>query len=95
MLIDPETIADSGTQIYAAKYQHAYEADYRGQFAAIDVQSEEAFVRPTPEEALRAAQAKNPRGMFHLVKIGFPGVFRVAYSSPGARRGNRILRRQR
>lgn len=87
---DPQTIADRGAQIYAAKYQQAYEANYPGQYAAIDVETEEAFVKPTPEEALREAQAKSPRSMFHLIKIGAAGVFRVGYSASGVRRGDWI-----
>lgn len=93
MSTDPKTIADRGAQIYAAKYQDTYEAEYHGQYAAIDIQSEEAFVSPTPEGALRTAQAKNPRSMFHLIKIGSPGVFRVGYSASGARRGDWIFGR--
>lgn len=91
MPTDPKTIADRGAQIYAAKYQKAYEADFPGQYAAIDIQSEEAFVAPTPEGALRAAQAKNQKSMFHLIKIGSPGVFRVGYSASGARRGDWVF----
>ena len=93
MSTDPKTIADRGAQIYAAKYQQAYEADYPGQFAAIDIQSEEAFVALTPEEAIRTAQSKNKSAgsMFHLIKIGSPGVFRVGYSASGARRGDWVF----
>lgn len=91
MPTDPKTIADRGAQIYTAKYQQAYEANHPGQYAAIDIHSEEAFVAPTPEDALRAAQAKNKASMFHLIKIGSPGVFRVGYSSSGARRADWIF----
>ncbi len=93
MPIDPKTIADRGAQIYATKYQETYEAQFPGQYAAIDVQSEEAFHAPTPEEALRLAQAMSPRGLFHLVKVGSPGVFRVGYSSSGVRHGDWIFGR--
>jgi hypothetical protein len=91
MSTDPKTIADSGNRIYAEKYQQAYEANYPGQYAAIDVQTEEAFVAPTPEAAIRAAQAKNRGTMFHLIKIGSPGVFRVGYSASGVRRGDWVF----
>ena len=92
MPTDPQTIAERGAQIYAAKYQQAYEADYTGQYAAIDIQSEEAVVALTPEDALRAAQSRNKGRMVHLIKIGSPGVFRVAYSASGSRRGDWIFR---
>jgi len=81
MPIDPNAIADKANHIYVTKYQKAYEADHRGEYAAIDVQSEEAVVAPTPEDALRAAKAKNESSMFHLIKIGSSGVIRVGYSA--------------
>jgi hypothetical protein len=84
MPTDPNTIAERGNQIYATKYQQAYEAEHPGQYIAIDVQSEEAIVAPTPEDALRAARSKNESSMFHLIKIGSPGVFRVGYLASGA-----------
>ena len=93
MPTDPKTIADRGAQIYEAKYQQAYEANHPGQYVAIDIQSEEAFVAQTPEEALRTAQVRKPGSMFHLIKIGAPGVFRVGYSASGARRGDWIFGR--
>lgn len=90
---DPKTIADRGSQIYSTKYQKEYEEKYSGRYAAIDIQSEEAFVAATPEEALRTAQNRHPNSMFHLIKIGAPGVFRVGYSSSGARRGDWVFGR--
>jgi len=90
MPTDPNAIAERGTQIYATKYKAAFEANHPGQFAAIDIHSEEAFVKPTPEEALRAAQAKNPKSFFHLIKIGAPGVFKVGYSS-GVKSGDWVF----
>jgi len=93
MPTDPKGIAERGTQIYAAKYQEKLEKEYPGQFVAIDVRSEEAFVKASPEDALRAAQQKNPHGMFHLIRIGSPGVFRVGYASSRSQRGNWIFGR--
>ncbi len=93
MPTDPKTIAEQGTKIYAAKYQSEYEEEYPGQYVAIDVRSEEAFVRLTPEEALLAAQAAKPEGMFYLLKVGSPGVFRVGYSASGGHRGDWIFGR--
>jgi hypothetical protein len=91
--MDPKVVAERGAKIYAAKYQTAYEAEHGGMYVAIDVQSEAAFVAATPEDALRAAQAKSPGSGFYLVKIGSPGVFRVAHASPGGRGGNWVFGR--
>jgi len=90
---DPKVVAERGLQIYAAKYQRDLEVRCPGQYVAIDVESEEAFIRSTPEDALQEAQTKRPGGMFHLVKIGSPGVFRVAFSLSGAPDGDWIFGR--
>jgi hypothetical protein len=88
MPTDPRAIAERGAQIYAAKYKQEYEKLHRGQYAAIDVKSEQAFVSLTPEAAINAAKAANPSSLIHLIKIGSPGVFRVGYSASGAKRGD-------
>lgn len=75
----PQLMADKGEAIYREKYQEAYERDFLGQFVAIDIQSGAAFVAQTPEQAIQDAQASNPKGLLHLIKIGSPGVYRLGY----------------
>ena len=93
MSMDPKMIAERGAEIYATKYQKSFEAKHLGMFVAIDVGTEEAFVASAPEEAIRKGQAKNPDGVFHLIKVGSPGVYRVAHSSSGVPGGDWIFRR--
>ena len=91
----PEMIAHRGEAIYKEKFQEVYErllrSKYFGKFLAIDISSEKAFVDDTPLGALQKAQAENPDGLFHLVKIGFPGVYKLGYTS--GERGDWIFRR--
>ncbi len=82
---NPQELAKKGMAIYQEKYQAEYEQKYLGKFVAIDTSTGEAWVADTPEEALRIAQEKNPRGFFHLIKIGSPSVFRVGYTQNSAR----------
>lgn len=82
--MDPKEIAELGTRIYAEKFQRDLEATHSGQFVAIDIELQVFAVAPSPEEAVREAQRKNPKGVFHLIRIGSPGVYRVSYSSSGA-----------
>ena len=77
----PQVIAEKGERIYRNKFQKEYEEKYPGKFLAIDINSEQGFIADTPEEAIEKAQAANPSGPFHLIKIGAAGVFRVGYSS--------------
>ncbi len=78
---NPKAIAEAGEKIYAEKYRDEFEAMYRGQFAAIDVKSGLAYRGVTPEQALGAARQAAPGGLFHLIRIGQPGAFRVSYSA--------------
>lgn len=69
------SIVDAGQKIYARR-QNELEAQSRGQFAAIDVASQQIFVAPTAEEALRAGHA-SCAGPFYLVRIGFRAAYRM------------------
>ncbi len=82
-LANPKAVAEAGERIYQEKYQKQFEAEAEnvGKFLAVDVVTEEAYIGDSPELALQVAQEKAPRGVFHLMKIGFPGAFRVSYSN--------------
>lgn len=80
MVMTPQEIADKGEALYKQRFQAEYEERHLGKYLAIDITSEEAFVADSPEQAIEAAQRKNPNGFFHLVKVGSPGVYRVGYT---------------
>ena len=73
-----QQIAEKGEQIYREKYQAEYETKYRGQYVAIEIDSGEAFLAESPEEAITAAQRARDGGFFHLIKIGSSGVYHVS-----------------
>ncbi len=74
---DPRAIAERGTKIYDRKYRVKYERDSHGRFAAIDVDSERAYVADYPEQALAVARAAAPHGTFYLVHIGSRAAFKI------------------
>lgn len=78
-LNNPKAIADAGERIYREKFQAAYEAAHLGDFAAINVGKETAFVGKTPEEAFKLAREDDPHGVFHLIRIGYAGAFQMSY----------------
>jgi hypothetical protein len=78
---NPKILAERGEGVYNAKYRERFEKEHLGQFAVIDVVTEQAFVANTAEGAYEQARAAAPQGLFHLIKIGQPGAFRVSYSS--------------
>lgn len=85
-LTNPDAVAALGEKIYAERYRAEYERRFLGHFVVINVQSQEAFVAPSPEEAVRQAREKMPDGVFHMIRIGEAGAFRVSYSARPASR---------
>jgi hypothetical protein len=77
---NPKQLAEKGETIYRTKYQQEYERLYIGKYVAIDLSTEKAYVANTPEGAVELLQKENPKGFFHLIKVGSPGVFKVGYS---------------
>lgn len=80
-LSNPKAIAEAGEKIYREKYQAEFEEKYRGQFVAIDVLTGEAYRGDLPEEALEKGRKASPKRLFHLIRVGSAGAFRVSYSS--------------
>ncbi len=77
-LANPRLIAERGIEIYEKKYRAQYEREFRGQYAAIDIDSKQAYVAHFPEEALRYARTQAPQGTFYLVHIGSPAAFKIS-----------------
>ena len=84
---DPRLIAERGMKIYDKKYRAKYERESRGRFAAIDINSEQAYLANYPEEALARARSAAPDGTFYLVHIGSRAAFKFS------RRTGRVGRR--
>lgn len=78
--LHPKAIVEAGEKIYRETYQQEYEAKHQGKFVAIDIYTAKAFLGGTSEEALRIARTEEPNGVFHLIRVGSPGAFRVSYS---------------
>lgn len=91
----PDKIAEAGQRLYAERHQAQLEKDRSGQFVAIDVLTGEGYVAEFPEQALEHARKQAPNGVFHLIRIGAPGAFKVSYSSQRHDRWSWILRQSR
>ena len=78
-LNNPKAIAEAGERLYGERFKTDFELNHRGMFAVIDVLSENAAVGDTPEAAFEAGKKIAPNGIFHLIRIGFPGAFQVSY----------------
>lgn len=78
---NPRALAEAAEKIYSAKYRVDFETLHIGKFAVIDVVTEQAYLGETPEEAYNQARQAAPKGLFHLIKVGEPGAFRVSYAA--------------
>jgi len=65
-----QQIADKGIALYE-KLKSRYEANEKGKFLAIEVDSGKAYLGLTGADALETARKNHPDKIFYLVKIGF------------------------
>ena len=76
---DVDRIARQALEIYEEKFREKYEASHNGKFVAIDIRKGEAYLGDFAEEALQAARRESPYGIFHLIRVGSPGAFKVSH----------------
>jgi hypothetical protein len=81
LLDSPAKIAEAGERLYAERHKAQLEKDHHGEFVAIDVLTGDAYVGQFPENAIEAAREAAPNGVFHLIRIGAPGAFKVSFGS--------------
>jgi hypothetical protein len=79
VLASLEKIAEAGERIYEERYKAQVEPRRYGHFIAVDVISGIGYVAEHPEQALQDARAAAPNGIFHLIRIGARGAFRVSF----------------
>jgi hypothetical protein len=72
-------IADRGKAIYRDRWEQELLKIATGKYAAIDIQTEDASVAETSEEAIRMAEKKNPNGYFHLIRVGHKAAFAAGW----------------
>ena len=70
MNIDIRGIGEKGRELFK-RISEELERDYRGKFAAIEVDSGEYFIGDTSVEADKKAREKYPGKVFYLGRIGF------------------------
>jgi hypothetical protein len=78
---NPTALADLGEKIYNEDYRKDYETLHTGKFVVVNIRTRAATLGDTPEQALQNAKQHDPSGLFHLIKVGSAGAFRVSYAS--------------
>jgi len=83
-ILSPEQVAQKGEEIYKNKLKSILEPKENGKFIAIEVISENYFVGDSILEALETAKKEYPDQLFHTIKIGYQGVFKMGSYIKGA-----------
>ena len=83
-----DNISARAQEIYDEKFREQYESEHRGKFVAIDIKDGNAYMGDFAEDALIRGREEAPHGVFHLIRIGYPGAFRTSHVG-GAVRQNR------
>jgi hypothetical protein len=76
-LLTPKQVAQKGEQIYQEKLKPILEPKENGKFVTIEVNSGEYFLGDSLLEALQQARQKYPDRLFHTIKVGAEGVFKM------------------
>src|SRR5690349_18291490 len=80
----PSQVAERGQKIYEGLRKELETESNRGKFVVIDIESGGHVIADSLVEALDEARQKYPGKVFHTVRIGFPGVFKMGtYASKG------------
>lgn len=72
-----QSVADRAKHIYEERLRADLEADYPDQFVAIEPDSGDHFLADTLDGAVRAARAKHPSRLSHVVRIGHPAALHM------------------
>ena len=78
-LKDPTEIAQTAEDVYREHFQDEAEKHHKGEFVVIDVNTSKAYFGTRPIEAHTNARRENPTGLFHLMKVGQPGAFKLSH----------------
>ena|SRR5437899_1976214 len=78
-LSNPTAIAEEGERIYKERYKAEFETKYPNWFVLIDVTTGQAYFAERAQTAILEVQKKAPKGLFHIIRVGEPGAFRVSY----------------
>jgi hypothetical protein len=66
-----KTLAVKARKIYSERLKRELETCCRGQFVAVEVDSGDYFLAPTPLEAINSGKSNYPEKPFHVMKVGY------------------------
>lgn len=72
-----QSVAERAKRIYDERLRAALEAEHPGRFLAIEPDSGEYFLADTLDAAVRAARARHPDRLSHVVRVGHPAALHL------------------
>jgi hypothetical protein len=83
-MLTKDEIARRGREIYERDIRADVERDHDGEFLVVEVATGDYAVGKDDEEVFEHAEAKNPEGLFYLMRVGRPAAHRIGGSTrPG------------
>ncbi len=78
-MLTKDEIARRGREIYARDIRAEVEREHGGEFLVVDVVTGDYTVGE--DEVFGRAEAKNPKSLFYLMRVGRPAVHRIGGSA--------------
>ena len=78
-LTSPTEIARTAEGLYEKNFRDEAETHHKGEFVVIEVNTKKAYFGNRPIEAHTKARREHPSGLFHLMKVGQPGAFKLIH----------------
>ncbi len=80
-MLTKDEIARRGREIYERAIRAHVEPDHDGEFLVVDVATGDYAVGEDDEEVFEHAEAKNPEGLFYLMRVGHSAAHRIGGST--------------
>lgn len=78
-----DELARRGREIYERDIRHEVEKDHDGEFLVVDVETGDYAVDEDQDLAFERAEAKNPEGLFYLMRVGRRAAHRIGSAKIG------------
>jgi len=80
-----DEIVDRGQELYDRSIRENVEAQARGKFLALDIETGEYEIDADERVALERARTKNPDAALYLIRVGYPTAYRLGWRAVAAR----------
>jgi hypothetical protein len=78
-----DELAQRGREIYERDIRHEVEKDHDGEFLVVDAETGDYAVDEDQDLAFERAEAKNPEGLFYLMRVGRRAAHRIGSANIG------------